>query len=135
MNQYVANEIISGSQPSSSIANCGHRVNRRYIVTDYKGYTACVFCADDDTDTALKFCNRITAKLSQPRGGMPTRVYSLSNVIIGTVVERIWNTGARTPTGGKYASDRMTIQDTNGHAWYANASKDDNPIIMRRAEK
>ena len=120
---------------SIQTANCGHTVNSRSVYTDYRGYTACVYCSDDDTDAALLYCNRITARLLPPREGMSTRVCSLTGLYIGTVIERVTNNGARTPTGGKYQSDRMTVQDKKGRLWYANAPKADGSdnLILRKA--
>jgi hypothetical protein len=113
---------------SMTMANCGHFRNARDIFTDYYGYTWCVYCADDDTDIAVSDCARLSARVRD------TRVYSLTGLPLGVVSERVTNSGARTPTNGRYSSDRMTVRDRFGGTWYANGPKDaSKSIVLRRA--
>lgn len=108
-------------------ADCGHNTRNSWIVTDRYGYTKCLACSDIDTAVAVGFSNRLEGRLNDGR------VLSLTGLPLGTIVSRTTNTGARTPTGGRYESDRMTIRDPFGGTWYANAPKDSDRIIMRRA--
>jgi hypothetical protein len=114
------------------LANCGHTTASGRIVVDNHGYTSCVFCYDDDTEVALQASNRVVVRLKGHK------VYSLSKAIVGSVTERVMNTGARTPTGGRYASDRLTVRDRFGNTWYGSISKlvtnkNDCQLTLRKA--
>lgn len=113
------------------IANCGHRVDKlAWVIADRYSYTKCLACSDRDSAVAILYAGRLEARVTG------WRVVSLTGLPVGTVVERVSNDGARTPTKGKYKSDRMTVQDIFGNKWYANGPKNglDGHIILRRAE-
>lgn len=111
-------------------ANCGHTMAAHRIVSDWYGYSWCVFCSMDDSEAALLACNRLSAKLKGE-----TSIYTVCGIKLGVVSERVTNNGARTPTHGKYSSDRMTVLTYDGSTWYANAPKagSGNLIVLRRA--
>lgn len=111
-------------------ANCGHIERALWLITNRHGYTSCLACSDRDTAACLVGGSRVEGRLAG------TRVVSLTGLPVGTVVERVSNTGSKTPTRGRYASDRMTVVDIFGNRWYANGPKDgpDGQVILRRAE-
>ena len=111
-------------------ANCGHFMRDIHVVTDYYGYTYCIHCQDDNDITDIRYRNRVSARL----GKDGVKVQTLTGLPLGVVVERVKNNGARTPTNGKYSSDRMTVNVPGDGTWYANGPKDGtgNVIVLRR---
>lgn len=107
-------------------ANCGHSGNPT-VITDGYGYSSCIACRSLDDQIGVMYCARLSAALDGQR------VRALSGLLVGTVIERVTNTGARTPTKGKYQSDKLTVRDRLGGTWYANMPKDYRPLILRRA--
>lgn len=109
-----------------TLLNCGHASERE---TEVKGYTMCPECAHADAISAVETSDRVAGYLV----GM--RVETALGVRLGTVVERVENGGARTPTGGRYVSVRMTVR-AGGHKWFANGPKDGSSVItLRKAGK
>lgn len=110
-------------------ANCGHR--NTLGMTDHRGYKWCARCGARDAEAGIRFGNRAVVELDE--GAVLNWDFS----VIGTVVERVQRGLSLTPTGGRYASDRMTIVDKlEGNRWYANGPKTDDgngPIVLRRA--
>jgi hypothetical protein len=112
------------------LMNCGHKAGSPVVL--HNGYTACNRCARADAEAA------ITHRL--PRAvvwldGSRVCAGKRDAFRLGTVVSRTVNSGAQTPTGGRFTSDRMTIVDRNGGKWFANG-KSGAPcgfVTLRRA--
>lgn len=112
------------------IFNCGHTGPVQWVRPDPYGYTWCTACEWKNTGACIRYCNRAVSHLLS---GSSTVFNSLGNKV-GTITEYVRNEGARTPTGGKHITVRMTIRAFDGSVWYANGpKKGTTAIIMRRA--
>lgn len=113
----------------NEVLNCGHA---GYKNVSPLCYSACDECHREDVKNVLKFSNRAYGYLN----GMS--VIDALGFRLGTVVEKVTNPNAKTPTGGKYTSVKMTIRDLSGQKWFANGPKSDSDsdlVILRKAGK